>query len=113
MILCVNIYFICLCLFLFFPYQADDKDTGNYSAMQYRLIIPPIKDGKEGFVIEAYTGLIKTAMLFKNMRRSYFKFQVIATDDYGKGLSSKADVLVSMSQALSCQSDQRGNLNTT
>ncbi|KAF2988390.1 hypothetical protein EK904_010329, partial [Melospiza melodia maxima] len=73
--------------------KADDKDTGNYSAMQYRLIIPPIKDGKEGFVIEAYTGLIKTAMLFKNMRRSYFKFQVIATDDYGKGLSSKADVL--------------------
>lgn len=69
--------------------------------MQYRLIIPPIKDGKEGFVIEAYTGLIKTAMLFKNMRRSYFKFQVIATDNYGKGLSSKAEVLVSMSQALS------------
>lgn len=66
--------------------------------MQYRLIIPPIKDGKEGFVIEAYTGLIKTAMMFKNMRRSYFKFQVIATDDYGKGLSSKAEVLVSISQ---------------
>jgi len=36
--------------------------------MQYRLIIPPIKDGKEGFVIEAYTGLIKTAMLFKSLR---------------------------------------------
>ncbi|XP_010079390.1 PREDICTED: uncharacterized protein LOC104467348, partial [Pterocles gutturalis] len=82
---------------------ADDKDTGNYSAMQYRLIIPPIKDGKEGFVIEAYTGLIKTAMLFKNMRRSYFKFQVIATDDYGKGLSSKAEVLVSVVNQLDMQ----------
>ncbi|XP_030342453.1 protocadherin-15 isoform X2 [Strigops habroptila] len=83
--------------------KADDKDTGNYSAMQYRLIIPPIKDGKEGFVIEAYTGLIKTAMLFKNMRRSYFKFQVIATDDYGKGLSSKAEVLVSVVNQLDMQ----------
>ncbi|XP_040419437.1 protocadherin-15 isoform X4 [Cygnus olor] len=83
--------------------KADDKDTGNYSAMQYRLIIPPIKDGKEGFVIEAYTGLIKTAMLLKNMRRSYFKFQVIATDNYGKGLSSKADVLVSVVNQLDMQ----------
>ncbi|NXI23463.1 PCD15 protein, partial [Sterrhoptilus dennistouni] len=83
--------------------KANDKDTGNYSAMQYRLIIPPIKDGKEGFVIEAYTGLIKTAMIFKNMRRSYFKFQVIATDDYGKGLSSKADVLVSVVNQLDMQ----------
>uniref|UniRef100_A0A8B9S7E8 Protocadherin-15 n=1 Tax=Apteryx owenii TaxID=8824 RepID=A0A8B9S7E8_APTOW len=83
--------------------KADDKDTGNYSAMQYRLIIPPIKDGKEGFVIEAYTGLIKTAMLFKNMRRSYFKFQVIATDNYGKGLSSKSDVLVSVVNQLDMQ----------
>ncbi|XP_035185609.1 protocadherin-15 isoform X5 [Oxyura jamaicensis] len=83
--------------------KADDKDTGNYSAMQYRLIVPPIKDGKEGFVIEAYTGLIKTAMLFKNMRRSYFKFQVIATDNYGKGLSSKADVLVSVVNQLDMQ----------
>ncbi|NXF86819.1 PCD15 protein, partial [Eubucco bourcierii] len=83
--------------------KADDKDTGNYSAMHYRLIIPPIKDGKEGFVIEAYTGLIKTAMMFKNMRRSYFKFQVIATDDYGKGLSSKAEVLVSVVNQLDMQ----------
>ncbi|XP_067996482.1 protocadherin-15 [Melanerpes formicivorus] len=83
--------------------KANDRDTGNYSAMQYRLIIPPIKDGKEGFVIEAYTGLIKTAMMFKNMRRSYFKFQVIATDDYGKGLSSKAEVLVSVVNQLDMQ----------
>ncbi|KAJ6657775.1 hypothetical protein lerEdw1_001962 [Lerista edwardsae] len=86
--------------------KAHDKDTGNYSAMQYRLIIPPIKDGKEGkegFVIEPYTGLIKTAMLFKNMRRSYFKFQVIATDNYGKGLSNKSDVLVSVVNQLDMQ----------
>uniref|UniRef100_A0A4W2GJ14 Protocadherin-15 n=1 Tax=Bos indicus x Bos taurus TaxID=30522 RepID=A0A4W2GJ14_BOBOX len=83
--------------------KATDKDTGNYSAMAYRLIIPPIKEGKEGFVVEAYTGLIKTAMLFHNMRRSYFKFQVIATDNYGKGLSGKADVLVSVVNQLDMQ----------
>uniref|UniRef100_A0A5F8GV29 Protocadherin-15 n=1 Tax=Monodelphis domestica TaxID=13616 RepID=A0A5F8GV29_MONDO len=83
--------------------KATDKDTGNYSAMAYRLIIPPIKEGKEGFVVETYTGLIKTAMLFKNMRRSYFKFQAVATDDYGKGLSGKADVLVSVVNQLDMQ----------
>ncbi|XP_007942209.1 protocadherin-15 [Orycteropus afer afer] len=83
--------------------KATDVDTGNYSAMAYRLIIPPIKEGKEGFVVETYTGLIKTAMLFHNMRRSYFKFQVIATDDYGNGLSSKADVLVSVVNQLDMQ----------
>ncbi|XP_048194746.1 protocadherin-15 isoform X7 [Perognathus longimembris pacificus] len=83
--------------------KATDKDTGNYSSMAYRLIIPPIKEGKEGFVVETYTGLIKTAMLFHNMRRSYFKFQVIATDDYGKGLSGKADVLVSVVNQLDMQ----------
>ncbi|XP_036023760.1 protocadherin-15 isoform X3 [Onychomys torridus] len=83
--------------------KATDRDTGNYSAMAYRLIIPPIKEGKEGFVVETYTGLIKTAMLFHNMRRSYFKFQVIATDDYGKGLSGKADVLVSVVNQLDMQ----------
>nr|KAF6322686.1 protocadherin related 15 [Pipistrellus kuhlii] len=83
--------------------KATDKDTGNYSAMAYRLIIPPIKEGKEGFVVETYTGLIKTAMLFHNMRRSYFMFQVIATDDYGKGLSGKADVLVSVVNQLDMQ----------
>ncbi|XP_062959083.1 protocadherin-15 isoform X2 [Cynocephalus volans] len=83
--------------------KATDKDTGNYSAMTYRLIIPPIKEGKEGFVVETYTGLIKTAMLFHNMRRSYFKFQVIATDNYGKGLSGKADVLVSVVNQLDMQ----------
>nr|XP_039321113.1 protocadherin-15 isoform X9 [Saimiri boliviensis boliviensis] len=83
--------------------KATDKDTGNYSVMAYRLIIPPIKEGKEGFVVETYTGLIKTAMLFHNMRRSYFKFQVIATDNYGKGLSGKADVLVSVVNQLDMQ----------
>ncbi|XP_031202766.1 protocadherin-15 isoform X4 [Mastomys coucha] len=83
--------------------KATDRDTGNYSAMAYRLIIPPIKEGKEGFVVETYTGLIKTAMLFHNMRRSYFKFQVIATDDYGKGLSGKADILVSVVNQLDMQ----------
>ncbi|XP_068113953.1 protocadherin-15 [Hyperolius riggenbachi] len=83
--------------------KTTDKDTGNYSSNSYKLIIPPIKDSKEGFVIEFYTGVIKTAMLFKNMRRSYFKFEVVATDDYGKGRSSKADVIVSVVNQLDMQ----------
>lgn len=99
-LICLFILALSMFSFVTFTYQAKDRDMGNYSAMQYRLIIPPIKDGKEGFVIEPYTGLVKTAMLFKNMRRSYFKFQVIATDNYGKGLSNKSDVLVSISQCI-------------
>lgn len=79
-----------LCLF-----QATDRDTGNFSKMAYRLIIPPTQEGQDSFVIETYTGVIKSAIMFRNMRRSYFKFQVIATDDYGKGLSSSAEVVVS------------------
>lgn len=64
--------------------------------MAYRLIIPPTQEGQDSFVIETYTGVIKSAIMFRNMRRSYFKFQVIATDDYGKGLSSSAEVVVSV-----------------
>lgn len=75
--------------------QATDKDTGNYSEMAYRLIIPPTQEGQDSFVIETYTGIIKSAIVFRNMRRSYFKFQVIATDDFGTGLSSSAEVVVS------------------
>lgn len=76
--------------------QALDKDTGNYSAMKYRLNIPPAAEGKDSFVIEPYTGIIKTAIMYRNMRRSYFRFEVIATDNYGEGLSSSAQVVVSM-----------------
>lgn len=83
--------------FVIFVWQALDKDTGNYSAMQYRLIIPPSTDGKDSFVIEPYTGIIKSAIIYRNMRRSYFKFDVIATDDYGKGMSSRAKVVVRVS----------------
>ncbi|XP_041117437.1 protocadherin-15-like isoform X2 [Polyodon spathula] len=83
--------------------KALDKDTGNYSAMQYRLIIPPTNDGKDGFVIEAYTGIIKSAIIFRNLRRSYFKFEVIATDDYGAGLSSNAQVVISVVNQLDMQ----------
>uniref|UniRef100_A0A4W3K6A1 Protocadherin-15 n=1 Tax=Callorhinchus milii TaxID=7868 RepID=A0A4W3K6A1_CALMI len=83
--------------------EIEDQDTGNYSAVQYRLIIPPSKDGKDGFVIEAYTGLIKSAITFRNMRRSYFKFEVIATDNYGTGLSSSAQVVVSVVNELDMQ----------
>ncbi|XP_070833158.1 protocadherin-15-like [Chaetodon trifascialis] len=82
---------------------ATDKDTGNYSEMAYRLIIPPTTEGQDSFVIETYTGVIKSAIMFRNMRRSYFKFQVIATDDYGKGLSSSAEVVVSVVNALDMQ----------
>lgn len=97
-LLCLNLLnpltpCVCVCLS-----QALDKDTGNYSSMQYRIIIPPTTDGKDGFVIEPYTGVIKTAIMYRNMRRSYFKFEVVATDNYGEGgLSSKAEVVVSSS----------------
>uniref|UniRef100_A0AAY4D0M4 Protocadherin-15 n=1 Tax=Denticeps clupeoides TaxID=299321 RepID=A0AAY4D0M4_9TELE len=83
--------------------QALDKDTGNYSAMLYRLIIPPTADGKDGFVIEPHTGVIKTAIMYRNMRRSYFRFDVIATDNYGEGLNSKAQVVVSVVNQLDMQ----------
>ncbi|MGH0173597.1 UNVERIFIED_CONTAM: hypothetical protein FKN15_066041 [Acipenser sinensis] len=88
---------------LFAGPKALDKDTGNYSTMQYRLIIPPTNDGKDGFVIEAYTGIIKSAIIFRNLRRSYFKFEVIATDDYGAGLSSSAQVVISVVNQLDMQ----------
>ncbi|XP_066519597.1 protocadherin-15b isoform X3 [Hoplias malabaricus] len=83
--------------------QAVDKDTGNYSAMHYRLIIPPTADGKDSFVVEPYTGVIKTAIMYRNMRRSYFRFDVIATDNFGRGLSSSAQVVVSVVNQLDMQ----------
>jgi hypothetical protein len=66
--------------------------------MAYRLIIPPAEEGAshDSFVIETYTGVIKSAINYRNMRRSYFPFKVIATDDYGNGLSNSADVVVSL-----------------
>ncbi|XP_054653842.1 protocadherin-15-like isoform X10 [Dunckerocampus dactyliophorus] len=82
---------------------ASDEDTGNFSAMAYRLIIPPTAEGQDSFVIETYTGVLKSAIMFRNMRRSYFKFEVIATDDYGEGLSSSAEVVVSVVNALDMQ----------
>ncbi|XP_045926253.1 protocadherin-15-like isoform X1 [Micropterus dolomieu] len=82
---------------------ATDKDSGNYSKMAYRLIIPPTPEGQDSFVIETFTGIVKSAIMFRNMRRSYFKFEVIATDNYGKGLSSRADVVVSVVNALDMQ----------
>uniref|UniRef100_A0A3P8V6C1 Protocadherin-15 n=1 Tax=Cynoglossus semilaevis TaxID=244447 RepID=A0A3P8V6C1_CYNSE len=68
--------------------QALDRDTGNYSAMMYRLII---------------VGVVKTAIMYRNMRRSYFKFEVVATDDYGRGHSSKAEIVVSVVNQLDMQ----------
>uniref|UniRef100_A0A3P9JH56 Protocadherin-15 n=1 Tax=Oryzias latipes TaxID=8090 RepID=A0A3P9JH56_ORYLA len=88
--------------------QALDEDTGNYSAMMYRLIIPPpagkdTKDSKDGFVIEPYSGVLKTAIMYRNMRRSYFKFEVVATDNYGQGHSTKAEIVVSVVNQLDMQ----------
>ncbi|KAM4525021.1 protocadherin-15-like [Odontesthes bonariensis] len=88
--------------------QALDKDTGNYSSMTYRLIIPPAtgkdtKNSKDGFVIEPYSGVVKTAIMYRNMRRSYFKFEVVATDNYGQGHSSKAEIVVSVVNQLDMQ----------
>uniref|UniRef100_H3DNK1 Protocadherin-15 n=1 Tax=Tetraodon nigroviridis TaxID=99883 RepID=H3DNK1_TETNG len=88
--------------------QALDQDTGNYSSMVYRLIIPPpagkeTKDNKDGFVIEPYSGVVKTAIMYRNMRRSYFKFEVVATDNYGQGHSSKAEIVVSVVNQLDMQ----------
>ncbi|TKS89597.1 Protocadherin-15 Precursor [Collichthys lucidus] len=88
--------------------KALDKDTGNYSAMMYRLIIPPpggkdTRDSKDGFVIEPYSGVVKTAIMYRNMRRSYFKFEVMATDNYGQGHSSRADIVVSVVNQLDMQ----------
>ena len=82
-------------------FQALDQDTGNYSSMVYRLLIPPqpgkdAKKSKDGFVIEPYSGVVKTAIMYRNMRRSYFKFEVVATDNYGQGHSSKAEIVVSI-----------------
>ncbi|TMS22380.1 Protocadherin-15 [Larimichthys crocea] len=87
---------------------ALDRDTGNYSAMMYRLIIPPpggkdTRDSKDGFVIEPYSGVVKTAIMYRNMRRSYFKFEVMATDNYGQGHSSRADIVVSVVNQLDMQ----------
>ncbi|KAI2658044.1 Protocadherin-15 [Labeo rohita] len=62
-----------------------------------------VTEGQDSFVIEPYTGVIKSAIMFRNMRRSYFKFEVIATDNYGQGLSSRADVVVSVVNALDMQ----------
>ncbi|XP_075949847.1 protocadherin-15-like [Anarhichas minor] len=88
--------------------QALDKDTGNYSAMMYRLIIPPppgkdTKVSKNGFIIEPYSGVVKTAIMYRNMRRFYFKFEVVATDNYGQGHSSKAEIVVSVVNQLDMQ----------
>ncbi|XP_037546821.1 protocadherin-15 [Nematolebias whitei] len=85
--------------------QALDKDTGNYSAMMYQLVFPPpvSKDSKDGFVIEPYSGVVKTAIVYRNMRRSYFKFEVVATDNYGQGHSSKAEIVVSVVNQLDMQ----------
>ncbi|XP_062859536.1 protocadherin-15b [Trichomycterus rosablanca] len=83
--------------------QAFDEDTGNHSVMQYRLILPPTTEGKDSFMIEPYTGIIKTAIMYRNMRRSYFRFEVVATDDYGQGLSGSAEVVVSVVNQLDMQ----------
>lgn len=80
--------------------------------MKYRLIIPPTAEGKDSFVIEPYTGIIKTAIMYRNMRRSYFRFEVISTDNYGEGLSSTSQVVVSMSVNPLCDGFRRQKKNS-
>lgn len=68
--------------------------------MMYQLVLPPPvgkEVSKDGFVIEPYSGVVKTAILYRNMRRSYFKFDVVAMDNYGQGHSSKAEIVVCFS----------------
>ncbi|XP_040924585.1 protocadherin-15-like isoform X2 [Betta splendens] len=88
--------------------QALDNDTGNYSAMMYQLLISPpagksTKSTKDGFIIEPYSGVVKTAIMYRNMRRSFFKFDVVATDNYGQGRSSTAQIVVSVVNQLDMQ----------
>uniref|UniRef100_A0A8C5AWE6 Cadherin domain-containing protein n=1 Tax=Gadus morhua TaxID=8049 RepID=A0A8C5AWE6_GADMO len=88
--------------------QAVDRDTGNYSTMLYHLIIQPpagkeARDSKDGFVMEPLSGLLKTAIMYRNKRRHHFKFKVVATDDYGRGHSSTAEIVVSVVNLLDMQ----------
>lgn len=86
--------------------QALDEDTGNYSSMTYSLIFPPpasTTSSKDGFVIDAHSGVVKTAIMYRNMRRSYFKFKVVATDNYGLGHNSSAEIVVSVVNQLDMQ----------
>uniref|UniRef100_A0A7N6BH99 Protocadherin-15 n=1 Tax=Anabas testudineus TaxID=64144 RepID=A0A7N6BH99_ANATE len=88
--------------------QALDKDTGNYSAMMYQLTnftpaSKDTKDGKDSFIIEPYSGVVKTAIMYRNLRRKYFTFDVVATDNYGQGHSSKAKIVVSVVNQLDMQ----------
>lgn len=86
--------------------QASDRDTGNHSALQYRLVLPTTTEGKDSFMIEPYTGVIKSAIVYRNMRRAYFKFEVVATDDHGRGLSGSTEVVVR-------ESDRNSTINRT
>ncbi|XP_051925278.1 protocadherin-15-like isoform X2 [Hippocampus zosterae] len=82
--------------------QALDRDTGNYSAVTYRLVDAP-SAGKDGFVMEALSGVLKTARIYRNMRRSYFRLGVVATDDGGRGHSGQAEIVVSVVNRLDMQ----------
>ena len=69
--------------------------------MLYHLIIQPpagkeARDSKDGFVIEPLSGLLKTAIMYRNKRRHHFKFKVVATDDYGRGHSTTAEIVVGL-----------------
>lgn len=93
--------------FIFLIFQALDKDTGNYSAMMYQLTnftpaSKDTKDGKDSFIIEPYSGVVKTAIMYRNLRRKYFTFDVVATDNYGQGHSSKAKIVVGICNVYRC-----------
>ncbi|XP_061421297.1 protocadherin-15 isoform X4 [Lethenteron reissneri] len=81
--------------------KADDRDSGNNSMIAYKLLLP--SSTNEGFIIEPLTGIIKTAMLFYNMRRKYYRFQVMGVDRYGAGLSGTSEVVISVVNELDMQ----------
>nr|XP_032805504.1 protocadherin-15 isoform X2 [Petromyzon marinus]XP_032805505.1 protocadherin-15 isoform X2 [Petromyzon marinus]XP_032805507.1 protocadherin-15 isoform X2 [Petromyzon marinus]XP_032805508.1 protocadherin-15 isoform X2 [Petromyzon marinus] len=81
--------------------KADDRDSGNNSMIAYKLLLP--SSTNEGFIIEPLTGIVKTAMLFYNMRRKYYRFQVMGVDRYGAGLSGTSEVVISVVNELDMQ----------
>ena len=67
--------------------QAIDRDTGNYSSIQYR-----ISSGNDGgfFMMNEDTGFITTASNFKGKKGERFEIQVGARDNHGRVPTNEA-----------------------
>ena len=61
--------------------QATDRDTGNFSSVQYR-----ISSGNDGgfFKMDENTGFITTASNFRGKKGQRFTIQVSAHDNHGQ-----------------------------